>query len=574
MGRALVTAALPYVNAVPHVGNVVGSHLPADIFARYHRAKGDEVLFVGGSDVHGTPNVLSALELGMPVDDFCARLHAIHKRIYDWFGISYDIFSRTSRPLHHETTREFFRKVHENGYISAGDLDQLYCPRDRRYLPDRYVQGICPHCGYGEAYGDQCEQCGHFLDPKILKEPRCRLCRTTPELRRSKHLFLKLDRLAPKLEAWIERSEHWRPQVRNVALGWIREGLRERCITRDLEWGVRVPIEGFEDKVFYVWFDAPIGYLSFTKEARPADGEAAFWLRDAGTDARIYHWLGKDNIPFHTIFFPGMLMAHGGYNLPYRVDGLQFLNYEGQKISKSKRWGVFCERLPEVPDLDPDVLRAYLTFLIPEVGDTEWRWDDFERRINSDIIGTFANFVHRTLSIVKTRLEGKVRRPVPPWEPIDEGRVEALASRARTVNQRLEAGELRAAFGEILALAADGNQYFDHTAPWKLVKENRQRATLVLSLCVEYARALAVLVAPFLPGAASRIWRQLRLPGREADPAEWARAGELTLPESHTIGDPAPLFRKLVPEEVKRIAEVVTQPGDLKALVGAASPSA
>lgn len=562
--RALVTAALPYINNVPHLGHIVGSHLPADIIARYLRAKGQDVLFVGGSDESGTTSEIAAKEHGLPVADFCRRLHEVHKRIYEWFDISYDIYSQTTlSPEHHETTRELFSKIYENGYIAEGVTEQLYCPVDRRFLADRYVQGTCPHCGYPEAWGDQCERCGHFLDPKILKEPRCKICGSKPELRTSKHLFLRLDALAPKLESWIQAADHWRPQVRSVALGWIREGLRERMVTRDLEWGVRVPIEGYRDKVFYVWFDAPIGYLSFTKQHFPARWQE-FW-KDPAT--KIYHVLGKDNIAFHTIFWPGMLMAEGTLNLPYRVDGEQFLNYEGQRFSKSKKWGIFCEKLPAA-GIDVDVLRAYLIPLIPETADTEFRWEDFERRVNSELIGTLANFIHRGLSLVKTKLEGEIVRPKADEMLGPDRTLEgAVRERAAKVDRLLDAGELRAAWIEILALAADGNRYFDAQAPWKLVKADPPRARHVLWLCAHVAKTLAVLMSPFIPRAAVRAWAALGLAGRPAEPGRFADAADPTIPARHAIGEPVPLFQKLTPEEIARVKAVVTEPTDIAALL-------
>jgi methionyl-tRNA synthetase len=563
--RALVTAALPYVNNVPHVGHIVGSHLPADILARYLRAKGADVLFVGGSDESGTTSELAAREHGLPVADFCARLHAVHKRIYEWFGISYDIYSETTRtPIHHEMTREIFSRVAQNGYIREGTTEQLYCPKDKLFLADRYVQGTCPHCGFEGAFGDQCERCGHFLDPKILKSPRCKICGAAPEPRTSRHLFLRLDALAPRLEAWIQAQSHWRPQVRSVALGWIREGLRERMITRDLAWGVKVPFEGFCDKVFYVWFDAPIGYISFTKQLAP-ERWREFWGREGG--AKIYHVLGKDNIAFHTIFWPAILLADGTFALPFRVDGEQFLNYEGQKISKSRRWGVFCERLPEA-GIDPDVLRAYLTVLIPETADTEFRWDDFERRVNSELIGTFANFVHRGLALVRSKLGGEIVRPAEAeWQEADRALVLSLGRRAAEVDRLLGAGEVRAAWAEILALAADGNRYFDQMAPWKLAKEDKARAARVLWLCATVSKALAVLAAPFIPKAAARAWAQLALPGRPDEPGAFGRAAELSIPARHMVGEPKPLFQKLTPEELARVRAIVTEPTDLGELL-------
>lgn len=563
--RALVTAALPYVNNVPHVGHIVGSHLPADIIARYLRATGADVLFIGGSDESGTTSELAAKRYGMPVDEFCSRFHGVHKRIYEWFRISYDIYSRTSNPIHHETTRGLFAKIYENGFLSPGTVEQLYCLKDALFLADRFIEGTCPHCGFVEANGDQCESCGHFLDPKMLKEPRCKLCGAVPERRTSKHLFLRLDALAPRLEAWIQTNDHWRKQVRALALGWIREGLQERCITRDLKWGVRVPLEGFRDKVFYVWFDAPIGYLSFTKQLVPERWEE-FWLDE---ETRIYHVLGKDNIAFHTLFWPGMLMAAGDFSMPYRVDGLQFLNYEGRKISKSKKWGVFCERMPEC-GVEADLFRAYLVFLIPETGDTEFRWEDFERRINTEVIGTLANFVHRGLSLAFTKTGGELCAPnQDALTDHDRDLVKGLEERTAAIDSALAAGELRTAWGEVLALAADGNRYFDYTTPWILVRENPQRAKEVLYLAANHVRALAIVMSPFLPETARRAWQLLNLDGSPTDPGCWASAASVALPTPHRIvAKPKALFPKLTPEELARIRAIVSEPTDVEAILG------
>ena len=376
--RRLITAALPYINNVPHLGHIVGSHLPADIFARYCRAKGYETVFVGGTDENGSTSEIAALKVGVPLEEFSDRLHQEHKKVYDWFGISYDNFSRTTKPIHRETVGEFFKTIYEKGFVKKGKMKVFYSPKENMFLPDRYVIGECPKCHYEEASGDQCEKCTSVLDPSQLKNPRSTISGGKIEIRETEHLFLSLDKLSPQLKEWIDSQPLWRDQVKSLALGWIKEGLRPRCITRDLRHGVKVPLEGFEDKVFYVWFDAPIGYVSSTREAR-TDWKS-FW-KDKNSE--IYNFLGKDNIPFHTIFWPGMVIAHGDFNLPKNVIGLQYLNYEGQKFSKSKGVGVFCERLPEL-GLEPDVWRHYLTQVIPETGDSEFRWKDFQERVNSE----------------------------------------------------------------------------------------------------------------------------------------------------------------------------------------------
>nr|MDG6971107.1 methionine--tRNA ligase [Nitrososphaerota archaeon] len=384
--RVLVLCALPYTNAVPHVGNLVGSHLPADIFARYCRLKGMDTLFVGATDENGTPTEVAALELGVTPKELTDTLYRVHRDIYQWFGISYDNFSRTSAPTHHKTSQEFFLKIYEKGYVSEGVLRLPYCEKDRLFLPDRYVEGTCPVCGYELARGDQCEKCSTLLDPIQLINPRCKVDGSPPVFKDSKQLFLELGKVHAVLQSWIGSNEVWKAQVTSLAMGWLKEGLKKRSITRDLRWGVPVPLDGYRSKVFYVWFDAPIGYISATKEWGDAKGDPEAWKKfwtDEGT--RIYNFLGKDNIPFHTIFWPGMLFAHGGLNLPYDVVGLQFCNYEGDKISKSKNWGVFCESIP-MAGLDPDIWRYYLIGIIPETRDTEFKWDDFKSKVNNELV--------------------------------------------------------------------------------------------------------------------------------------------------------------------------------------------
>ncbi|MEI6732299.1 MAG: methionine--tRNA ligase, partial [archaeon] len=485
-GKRLVTAALPYINNVPHLGHIVGSHLPADIFARYCRLIGHETLFVGGSDDNGTPAVLAAKEIGVDIEKFEDVVFTWHKKVYDWFNISYDNFSRTSRPIHHETTVDFFKKIQENGFITKGKLNQYFCEKDERFLPDRYIKGSCPNCG-ASANGDQCEKCGRFIETKDLVSPECALCGSVPKLKESKHLFLALDKLSDKISDWLETKEGtFRPQVLNLARGWIKEGLRPRCITRDLEQGIKVPVKGFEDKVFYVWFDAPIGYISATKEATP-DRWEEYWKNPK---SQIYHFLGKDNIPFHTIFWPGMLIANQEFNLPTQVVGLQYLNLEGGKFSKSQKRGIFCDKLLE-SDLNPDVLRAYSISVIPESNDTEFKWADLQRRTNDDLIGTYANFFNRTLSFINNKCNGKLRGYQAELTDVDRNLLEQIPIRVKEIEDHLEKAEIRDAYSSFLALAKEGNRYFDYTAPWKLIKEDPDRTDFVLGMCAEVCRVLA-----------------------------------------------------------------------------------
>jgi methionyl-tRNA synthetase len=508
--RVLVLCALPYTNAVPHIGNMVGSHLPADIFARYCRLKGYETLFVGGTDENGTPTEVAALELKVTPKELTDTLYEVQKGIYDWFGISYDNFSRTSTPVHHRTTQEFFREIYRKGYVSQGVQRLPYCENDRIFLPDRYVQGTCPVCGYELARGDQCERCSTLLDPDQLLNPRCKIDGSVPVWRDSKQLFLELGRVQGRLEKWIGSRKIWRDQVKSLALGWIREGLKKRSITRDLRWGVPVPLKGYEEKVFYVWFDAPIGYVSATKEWAESKGKPSYWKRFwQDKDTKIYNFLGKDNIPFHTIFWPGMLFAHGGFDLPYDVVGLQFCNYEGDKISKSRNWGIFCESVPEV-GLDPDIWRYYLISIIPETRDTEFKWEDFRSRVNNELVANIGNFVHRTTTFAWNNFGGEVkpgRRSKEEYELL--ARVRELAADAEEL---LGEVSFRDAMAKILAMTDLGNEYFQRKQPWKVVKEDREQCERIVHTCLTICESAAILLRPFLPGSSERILKTIGAP--------------------------------------------------------------
>jgi len=559
--RRLITAALPYINNVPHLGHIVGSHLPADIFARYCRSKGYEILFIGGTDENGSASEIAAESVGVDINTFCEKLHEKHKKIYEWFNISYDIFSRTTRLIHHRTTQAFFQELYKKGYISRGKIKVFYSPQERRFLADRYVKGTCPKCGYEDANADQCENCASILDPTQLINPRSAITGSSLEIREVEHLFFRLDKLSKRLEKWLKEKKNWRPQVINAALGWIREGLKPRCITRDLKHGVKVPLEGFEDKVFYVWFDAPIGYISFTKEA--TENWEKFW-KDKNT--KIYHFLGKDNIPFHTIFWPGMLMAHGGFNLPYHVEGLQYLNYEGEKFSKSKKRGVFCERLLET-DINPDTLRAYLVFVMPESGDTEFKWKEFQTRINSEIIGTFSNFIYRTLSFIYNKLNARIVKPSDTeFTEADKHLIETIKEKTQKIENHLGDVQLRKAFLEILSLASYGNKYLDKCEPWVTIKKDRQRTNCILYLCANLCKTLAILIQPYLPSTAQKIWEQLNLEGKVTRSGLWNSASRIDLPNNHFIKRPYILFNKLTDKYLEEFKKKVSETKDLKEL--------
>jgi methionyl-tRNA synthetase len=554
--RILVTAALPYTNNVPHVGTLVGSHLPADIFARYCRLKEYDILFVGGTDENGSPSEIAALELGITPKELCDVLFKVHKEIYDFFEISYDNFSRTSLPIHHQTVQEFFKKIYENGFLTEGVMKCPYCKNCKIFLPDRYVEGTCPYCGYENARGDQCEKCTKILDSHELKNPRCKICGTTPEIKETKHLFLELDKLEKKLERWIKSNWHWRELVRTWALGWIKEGLKKRCITRDLKWGVKVPLEGYEDKVLYVWFDAPIGYISSTKEWAEKIGKPNEWKKYWQKDCFIYHFLGKDNIPFHTIFWPAMLLAHGEFSLPYNVVGLHYCNYEGQKISKSKSWGVFCERIVKA-GIEADVWRYYFTYLIPETKDSEFKWKEFEDKINNELVANIGNFLYRVLSFVWKYFggiveKGKLRRA-------DKKVLKEVDSQIKKIEKLLEEVRLRDGLREILKISSLGNKYFQENAPWELVKKDKERCKTVLWVCSNVCKKLAILLHPYLPKSSQEIFKQLNL----KEEMKWKNL-KAEIESGHKINEPKILFEKLTKEKIEELKATVTKVTPLK----------
>ncbi|MBR9705867.1 methionine--tRNA ligase [Candidatus Pacearchaeota archaeon] len=561
--KILITAALPYINNVPHLGHIAGSHLPADIFARYCRSKGYETLFVGGTDESGSPSEIAAEEIGISLDVFSKKLYEIHAEIYKWFNISYDNFSRTSKSIHHKTTQEFFKAIYDNKYIKEGVMNVFYSPTEKRFLSDRYVRGQCPKCGFEGASGDQCEKCTSVHDPTELKNPKSSITGNAVEIRSAKHLFLRLDQLEPKLKKWIAKQKSWRTQVRSIAQGWIKEGLHERSITRDLKNGVSVPLKGYEDKVLYVWFDAPIGYVSSTKELLP-NGWKSFWK---GKDVQIFHFLGKDNIPFHTIFWPATIMASGGIvNLPNHVAGYQYLNYEGGKFSKSKKRGIFCEKLPET-GIDSDIIRAYITFVLPETSDSEFKWEDFKNRINADLIGNFGNFINRTLKFVNGKLGGEVIKPNEnEFTKNDKELMKKVNTGVQKITDYLEAAEIKKAFSEAFALSAQGNKYFDDCKPWVLVREDEEKTKKILYNCVNLCRTLAIIFSPFVPNAAKNVWKQIGLKGNVDDPKNWDTAKDYEIPKKHKIGNPEALFKRLDDDYLDNFKEITANAPDLKQL--------
>ena len=524
----IITAALPFVNNIPHLGNLVGSHLPADIFARYCRIKGYRTIFVGGTDEHGTAIEFAAQKKKITPKKLCDDLYKKHKEIYKWFGISYDNFSRTSRKIHHELVKEFFLKLHKNGFITEKTIKIPYCISCKRGLADRYITGTCPHCKYEQANGDQCEKCATLINPIELIEPHCSVCKSKDiEFRDTKHLFLDLRGVVDRIESWLDGNNQLRKQVKNLAKGWIKQGIEERCITRDLSWGVDVPLKGYESKVFYVWFDNVIGYVSSTVELLGEEAKKLWRNKDVKT----YYFLGKDNIPFHTIFWPGQIIAEGSLVLPYNVVGLQYLNFEGQKFSKRKGIGVFADQAI-ASGIPPDYWRFYLLYALPETKDTDFLADDFKERINKELIGNFGNFVNRTLNFTASNFSSKLAK----INVEDEEFEQKVQEKVKKICEAYEKCCLREAQAEILKLSDLGNQYFDKKEPWKNKDEN------VLGYCCELTRILAVLFSPIIPDASEELFSLLKTKNKKLD-----------LDKSRKeIAKPKILFKKLEDEDLEQ----------------------
>lgn len=562
----LVTAALPYINNVPHMGHIVGSHLPADIFYRYCRAKGYDAIFVGGSDEYGTPSAVAAKELGLHPQQLVDKLHEIHKRVYERLHIDYTNYSRTSHPSHHETVQDFFRVINAKDFVSKGKMNMYFCENDNIFLPDRFVVGTCPKCDYESANADQCESCTSVLSPNELIDPHCKNCESIPVMKESEHLYIRLDQLVESLDGWIEgKKDTWRNHVYSEAKKWISEGLRSRSITRDLEWGVKVPEEVLENKVFYVWFDAPIGYMTFTKEL----GDDIFDKYWRNPESQIFHFLGKDNIPFHTIFWPGMLLAHGGYNLPTNVVGYNYLNFEGQKFSKSKGVGVFCYNLLD-SDIDVDVLRSYLTTTIPETKEADFKWNGFMTVTNSELIGKLGNFFNRTLNLIWGNFHGQLNCSNPSGlNDNDNHLIEAIRKEPSSIGDLFFKVEFREAYRRIMHYASEGNIYLVRTAPWNLLKEGKiEEARKTLYLALNLCKSLAIVSSPILPESMQRLWtNQLNLSGSLTTPGIWDEATEINIRSDHKINKPGPLYQRIDDDRLQELENHFSRPHSLEELV-------
>ncbi|MDD4984072.1 MAG: methionine--tRNA ligase [Candidatus ainarchaeum sp.] len=494
--KRLITSALPYVNNKPHLGNLVGSVLPADIFSRFSRNQGKKVLFVCGSDEYGTPITVTAKKMGKTPKEVCDIFHDEHRRLYDWFNIGFDVFSRTTSENHQKITQDIFMEIYKNNFTTEKTEEAFYCEKDKMYLPDRYVEGKCPECG-GLARGDQCD-CGYVLKTPIeLKEPYCVFCKSKPVVKETKHIYLDYSKLEMPLIKWVNSKEKdWNPLTVSIARAWLEKGLKARSITRDLDWGIKVPLPGYEDKVFYVWFDAPIGYISFVNDAV---GNITDWWGKK-SDAKIFHFLGKDNIPFHTIFWPSTLLASGKYKLPDNVVGLSYLNFGGQKVSKSLGHGIFCEDAVK-SGLPADVWRFYLANILPLGGDTDWSDDDFLQFTNSTLVGNISNLYYRVLTFAQKNLE---LLPRPTLEVIDKDYLTKRSELISKYEREMDAVKLKEGFKTAIEFASLANKYFQEKAPWQ-EKDNTTTIYVSVNLCLD----LALLLEPFIPDFSQKLFNLL-----------------------------------------------------------------
>jgi methionyl-tRNA synthetase len=503
MKKRLITSALPYVNNIPHLGNLI-QVLSADVFARFCRSRGYETLYICGTDEYGTATETRAREEGITPKQLCDRYHAIHTDIYEWFEIAFDKWGRTSTPEHTKITQDIFLKLYDQGFIREETIEQLYSEASQMFLADRYVRGTCPHCGYEDARGDQCENCGKLLDPTDLIDPRSAMDGSKPVVKETTHLYIDLPAVLPKLQEWLSRASvegKWSRNAIQMTQGWIRDGLRQRAITRDLKWGIPVPLEGFEDKVFYVWFDAPIGYISIT--ATHTDRWAEDWWKNP-EEVELFQFIGKDNIPFHTVIFPSSLLGSGdNWTLLHHMSSSEYLNYEGGQFSKSKGIGVFGNDAQDT-GIPADVWRFYMFYNRPETSDYTFTWDDFQEKVNGELIGNLGNLVNRTLTFLTRYFDGVVL-PVNESEPLSQEFWSEIRRRESEITDKLEWAGLRDAFRQVFALSSYGNRTFQAAEPWKTRKTDPEGTHRLLSDLVYLIRDLAILVEPYIPATAGRI---------------------------------------------------------------------
>jgi methionyl-tRNA synthetase len=550
--RVFIGVAWPYANGSLHLGQIAGAYLSADIFARYHRLKGNQILMVSGSDQHGTPITLRAEREGIKPESIAARYHSEFLDSFQRFGITFDLFTSTGTANHARVAQDFFLNLLDKDYLYQATVSQPFCPRCQRFLSDRYIEGTCPYCQADGARGDQCDDCGKPLSPAELVNPRCSFCSSAPEFRDSEHFFFRLSAFQDRLLEWVKQQTHWRQNVLNFTLRYLESGLKDRAITRDIDWGVPVPLAGFECKRLYVWFEAVIGYLSAAKEWAESSGDAESW-REYWQDssARSYYFIGKDNIVFHTIIWPAMLMGYGDLNLPYDVPANEFLMIEGRKLSTSRNWAVW---LPDyLKRYDPDPLRYLLSAAMPETSDTDFSWREFVRRNNDELVATYGNLVHRVLTFTYRNFVGCVPTPSYGAEPT-QLQINCAAI-LKSMDESLGRCQFKLALRQAMTLAQEANRYLDEKSPWKVIKQDRQAAADALYDAISVISCLRIALYPFLPFSSQRLHEFLGFDDNIGDcgwEPRFPSPGQKLLP-------PEPLFTKLdgglIEEELSRLGQ-------------------
>ncbi len=545
--KFLVTAALPYANNYLHIGHIAGAYLPPDIFVRYKRLIGEDVIFICGSDEHGTAIEMASIQEGVSPKEIIDRYHFSNKQAFEDLKICFDIYSRTSNESHQKTAGEFFMNLYNKGILYLKSEKQLYSEKEKRFLADRFVTGTCPVCGYENARGDECENCGSNLSPLELINPKSKITGDSPIVKESTHFYFPLEKYQEQISNWLNSKDNWKQNVINYCKGWLKGGLKDRAITRDLEWGVKVPIEGYDDKVIYVWFEAPIGYITATKELFEQKGEPEKWKEYwMGENTKLIHFIGKDNIVFHSIIFPAMLMAHGDYVLPANVPANEFLNIGGQKQSKSRGTGILVKDI--VKSFSADAVRYALTASLPENRDTDFSWEDLQMRNNNELAAILGNFVNRTVVFAKNKF-GNAIPPASEWDDTANEVFAFVSEQSRLIGQHIENFRFRDALGEAMNVARAANKYFNDTEPWKLVKSDREKCGTIIRNCLQLCGSLAVLFRPFLPDASDKIFGILGVNGNNV---KWNDASDIVLETGRELGNNEILFPIIENEQISQ----------------------
>jgi len=552
--RWIVCSAWPYINTVPHLGTLIGSALSADVFARYLRLRGYDVVFVSGSDEHGTPIEIEAVKRGVDCKSLTDKYHSLVKELFEKFELSFDNYTRTHNPIHIKFCQEFFMRLYTKGYIFEREVKQLYCPKCERFLPDRFVEGRCPYCGYERARGDQCDNCGRVLDPTDLMDPRCAICHSTPIIKTTKHWFFDLPRFSNRIREWIESNPRLPPNARRFSLRWLDEGLRPRAVTRDNRWGVPAPFPSAEGKTIYVWFEAVLGYVTATIEWARKVGNPdlwkAYWM---SPDTKTIYFIGKDNIPFHVIILPALLMAYDErLALPWNVSSTEYLTFEGKKFSKSLGIGIWLDQA--ISWFPADYWRYYLIKIRPEKSDTNFSWSEFQQAVNNDLNDVLGNFIHRVLTFIYRNFEGAVPQP-EEFDEEDQEMLKALNRAPLEIAAILENEvSLKKALERVMSLAAKGNAYLSSKEPWRMIKKDVGGAKTCLYVAAQVVASLSILLEPFIPNTATRLRDMINL--RTSVSNIWDLAGSPLLKPGHKIGEPSPLFRKIPDAKIIELKKV------------------